>query len=71
MVVGAKQTMRMLEKGRLSEVYLAKDADRFVTKPLQKMATDKGVRIVFEDSRVKLGHKCGIDIGAAVAGRLV
>ncbi len=71
MVAGARQTMRMLEKGRIGEIYLAKDADLFITMPLLKMAEDMGIRVVNEYSRAELGRKCGIDKGAAAAGRFL
>ncbi len=69
-VVGIKQTMRMLEQGQLSEVLVAKDSDYFVIRPLIAMADIKKVPIKYVDTRRELGRMCGIEIGAAAAGRL-
>lgn len=66
--VGIKQTMRMLEQNRLSEVFVAKDADYFVIRPLIEIADARGVPITYIDTRRELGRMCGIEIGAAVAG---
>ena len=67
-VVGVKQTLRMIEQGRLSEVYIAKDADSFVTKGVERAAEKSGVRVTRVPSKRQLGARCGIEIGAAVAG---
>lgn len=67
--VGIKQTMRMLEQNRLSEVFVAQDADYFVIRPLIEMADSRGIPITYIGTRRKLGRMCGIEIGAAVAGR--
>ena len=67
-VVGVKQTLRMIEQGRLSEVYIAKDADSFVTKGVERAAEKSGVRVTRVPSKRQLGARCGIVIGAAVAG---
>ena len=67
-VVGVKQTLRMIEQGRLSEVDIAKDADSFVTKGVERAAEKSGVRVTRVPSKRQLGARCGIEIGAAVAG---
>ena len=70
MVVGIKQTMRMLEQNQLSEVIVARDADHFVVRPLIEMADARGIAVSYIDTRKELGRLCGIEIGAATAGRL-
>jgi large subunit ribosomal protein L7A len=70
MVVGIKQTLRMVERDCISELFIAKDADFYVTKPILEVARENRVPIRYVESKKKLGHLCGIDIGAAVAGRV-
>ena len=70
-VVGIKQTLRMLEQNCIKEVLIARDADFYVTGPVIKLAEDNGVPIIYVDTKKKLGRMCGIDIGAATAGRLI
>lgn len=69
-IVGVKQTLRMLERNCISEVLIARDADFYVTGPVVKAAEDKGVPVVYVETRRKLGRMCNIDIGAATAGRV-
>ena len=66
-VVGAKQTRRALNDGRAKAVYLAKDADPALTAPLDRLAQEKGVSVVWTGHMRELGRACGIAVGAAVA----
>ena len=68
MVVGVKQTMRLAEQGKLEQLYVADDADTYVTRPVEEVAESMGIPLTHVESRKKLGHLCGIDIGAATAG---
>ncbi len=68
LVVGVKQTFRMIEQGRLSAVLIAEDADVFVTRGVEQAAEKNGVDVIRVPSKRQLGMRCGIDIGAAVAG---
>ncbi len=70
-VVGVKQTFRMIEQRKLTEVYVAEDADAFVTKGIEEAAERNGIRIVRVPSRRQLGVRCGIETGAAAAGKLL
>jgi len=67
-VVGSKQTIRMLEENCISEVYIARDADFYVTRQVEETARAAGIEIIHLDSMKKLGRLCGINVGAAVAG---
>lgn len=69
-VVGIKQTLRMIEKDCISEVFIARDADFYVTDPVIKSAETKGIPVRYVDTRKKLGRMCGIEIKAAAAGRI-
>ncbi|HHV64524.1 MAG TPA: 50S ribosomal protein L7Ae-like protein [Peptococcaceae bacterium] len=69
-VVGIKQTGRALESGRVSKVYIAKDADSRVLQPILEMCKVKGVTVQEVASMAELGKACGIKVGAAAAAIL-
>lgn len=66
-VVGVKQVRRALNAGRAKRLYLARDADPQLTRPLAEQARDQGVETFWSDSMKELGRDCGIAVGAAVA----
>ena len=66
-VVGVKQVRRALNAGRAKRLYLARDADPQLTRPLAEQARDQGVEAVWLGSMKELGRACGIAVGAAVA----
>ena len=70
MTAGIKETMKMLEKGGLSEVMIAGDADHFVVRPVIETAEQRSVKITYIDTKRNLGRMCGVYTGAAVAGVL-
>lgn len=51
LVVGVKQTMRMLEKGMVSNIYVAEDADFFVTRIVIEAATAADIPIIPVESK--------------------
>lgn len=65
--VGAKQTIKAVEKGLAKEVVLAQDADEHVTKPIAQLCQDQGVAVTIVDSMQKLGKACGIEVKCACA----
>ncbi|MGN1349937.1 MAG: ribosomal L7Ae/L30e/S12e/Gadd45 family protein [Anaerovoracaceae bacterium] len=68
MIVGIKQTLRMLEQGKITEIFVARDADFYVTRNVLEAAKAARIPIHYVESMKKLGNICGIEIGAAVAG---
>lgn len=67
MIVGIKQTIRMVERRSVSEVFVAQDADHYVTKSVIEAAKANNIPIRYVESKKKLGHLCGIEIGASTA----
>lgn len=65
--VGAKQTLKAVEGGRASIVFLARDAEERVLAPIVRQAQQHGIEIVYVESMVQLGRICGIEVGAASA----
>ena len=66
-VVGAKQIRKGLNAGRISRVYLAKNADPAVTEPLVGLCQHNRVAFIWVKSMADLGQACGIEVGAAAA----
>lgn len=64
-IIGTKQTIRALKNHLIQEVFVAKDADPFLTTRVVESATELNVPITYVDSMKMLGKACGIDVGAA------
>ena len=68
-VVGAKQVMRAIEAGGVSRVFIASDADMFVTRPVFDACRAANVEVVEVPSMKALGEACGVQVKAAAAIR--
>lgn len=68
--VGFKQTQRALEKGTARRVFVAKDAEDKVTRPIIELCRTRQVEFTLVPTMVELGKACGIEVGAAVAAIL-
>jgi large subunit ribosomal protein L7A len=64
-VIGTKQTVKVLKDGTASELIIASDAETKVTAAVVKLAQDLNIPIIYVDSMVKLGKVCGIEVGAS------
>lgn len=67
-VVGTRQVLRAIAAGTLAHVYVARDADPFVTRPVVDACEKNGVRFTEVDTMSMLGQVAGIDVKASVAG---
>lgn len=65
--IGTKQTARMIELGKATEVFVAEDADERITGKVVELCRATGVKVTRVDSMLALGKACGIKVGAAVA----
>lgn len=68
--VGLKQTQRALEKGCVRRVFVAKDAETHVIRPVLEWCNSHNVECVEVPTMRELGKACGIEVGTAVAGIL-
>ncbi|MEK3798947.1 50S ribosomal protein L7ae-like protein [Peribacillus sp. FSL H8-0477] len=64
-VIGTKQTVRALKNNMIVEVFIAEDADPFITSRVAMTSRELNVPITYVDSMRLLGKACGIDVGAA------
>ena len=66
-VVGIKQTLKALKKHDCKIVYIAREADENLVRPIIELAEEKSLKIVYMDTMKELGEFCRIDVGAAAA----
>lgn len=66
-VVGVKQTTKAVKNGVAKIVYVAKDADEKLTKPLIDLCNQNNVELIYVPTMEKLGTLCCINVGAAAA----
>ncbi|MFJ8263944.1 ribosomal L7Ae/L30e/S12e/Gadd45 family protein [Rummeliibacillus sp. NPDC094406] len=64
---GIKQTVKVLQTGHVTEVFVALDADVRMTTHAVQVAQENGIPVVFVDSKRELGRACEIELGAAVS----
>lgn len=70
LVVGTKQTLKYLNEDKITELFIAQDAENYVVREIKEMAQKKNIKITQVDSMKKLGKNCGISVGSAIAGIL-
>jgi len=66
-VVGAKQTLKALEKGEALHEFIATDAEEKVTRPVLAICETNGINPHYVETMYQLGKLCGIKVKAAVA----
>jgi large subunit ribosomal protein L7A len=64
-VIGTKQTVKVLKDGYSCELIIASDAETNVTAAVVELAKEVNVPIIYVDSMKKLGKACGIEVGAS------
>jgi large subunit ribosomal protein L7A len=67
-VVGTNSVLRSLLNSELSLVYIARDADPFVTRKVAIAAEKAHIELIEADSMKLLGKACGLSVSAAAAG---
>lgn len=65
--VGAKQTLKALQRGVVTSLFVAADADPKVTRSLVQEASQQGLTVIEVETMAALGKACLIDVGAAIA----
>ncbi|MDW5299461.1 MAG: ribosomal L7Ae/L30e/S12e/Gadd45 family protein [Sedimentibacter sp.] len=69
-VVGMKQTLRALARDEAEKIYISKDADLHVTKPIADACKERNIEILYFENMKELGASCGISVNAAAAAVL-
>ena len=66
-IIGARQTLKAVEKGIAQIVYIAEDADSRIVNPIYDLCIKNGLAVERIATMQELGNACGISIGAAAA----
>ena len=69
-VIGLKQSLKMLEAGKVHKVYMASDTDRPIAEHIKTECFRKGVDVEIVSTKAELGKLCRIDVGTAVVSVL-
>lgn len=69
-VVGSKQVRKAVTKGSVKRVYLAKDAEPHITRPIIEACEQYGVGVEMIETMFDLGRACGIEVGSAAVALL-
>ncbi len=64
-IIGTKQTIKAMNNGEVSEVFIAQDADQHVTTKVLDVAKRLNIPYTIVDSKKQLGKSCKIDVGAS------
>ena len=65
--VGARQTLKALQRRAARAVFVARDADPAVVQPIVELARSQSVQLIYVESMQALGRACGIEVGASTA----
>ena len=68
--VGYKQTLKKIEQGLAHKVYIAKNAEEKIVRPIVDLCRNQGISVVEVDTMTELGKVSGIQVGCAVAAIL-
>ncbi len=68
--IGTKQTTKAIKNNKVNIVFIARDAESRVIKPVIKLAEEKKIEVIYVDDMKELGEACGIEVGTASAGIL-
>jgi large subunit ribosomal protein L7A len=66
-IVGARQVLRAIAAGDVSGVFIARDADPFLTRPVMDACEKAHIRFDETQTMADLGRACGIAVKASVA----
>ncbi|VFU14452.1 K-turn RNA binding protein; alternative ribosomal protein L7A [anaerobic digester metagenome] len=69
-VVGTRQTAKMIENNSAREVYLARDAEERIVLPIIQACKEKGLPVYYVETMAELGKACQIKVGAAMCAIL-
>ncbi len=67
---GAKQVLRAIAAGQAAKVFVATDADIFVTRRVYDECREKQIALVEVPSMKAVGEACGVAVPAAAAAIL-
>ena len=63
--VGVKQVLKSVKEEKIKKVYVADDAQTHITAELLDLCKEKGIEVIHIATKLELGKKAGIDVGAS------
>ena len=69
-VVGTRRVSKAIEQGLVKLVYVADDADLFITRQIGDLCEKHGVTLLTVPSMKALGEACNVQVKTAAAGLL-
>ncbi len=66
-VVGTKQTIKALENGEVIRIFIARDAEEKIIRPVLILCEAGNIEPQYIETMLQLGKMCGIKVKAAVA----
>ena len=70
-VTGMKQTVKAVDGDKARHIFVAKDADERVARPILDACTRKNIPVTMVDTMEELGKACNIKVNAAMAAILL
>ncbi len=70
-VIGSKQVKKAITKGTAKKVYIARDAEPHIIKPLMELCRQHQVEVEETDHMDSLGKACDIEVGSAAVALLI
>ena len=64
--VGFKQSYKAVEKGIARLVYVARDAEEKIRRPILEICQERGIPVEEVDTMAELGKASGIQVGTSV-----
>ena len=65
-IIGIKQAVKAMHAGQVTALFVAIDADNWVTDPAILLAKEIGIPVHLVKSKRELGKACSINVNAAV-----
>lgn len=69
-VTGTKQTSKAIESGKAVMVFVAKDAEERILRPVMEACAASGIPVIYAESMDELGKACKIKVKAAMSAIL-
>jgi large subunit ribosomal protein L7A len=66
-IIGIKQSTRAVAERNAQKVFIAKDAEERIVRPIVEACAANSIKIEYVDTMEELGKACGIQVGAATA----
>ncbi len=66
-IVGAGKVRKALERGEVSKLFIASDAEKSLVAPFLEVAAHQKIPVEIAESKKKLGRACAIGCGTAIA----